>query len=52
MITHDLTAVFLQFSDSRYVPQLMGTKFRYCVNNILHNEQVKNKWLRINLIQE
>jgi hypothetical protein len=41
MTTHGLTAEFLAFSDSRYVPQLMGTKVHYCVKNILQKEQVK-----------
>jgi hypothetical protein len=40
MTTHGLTAEFLPFSDSRYVPQLMGTKAYYCVN-ILQKEQLK-----------
>jgi len=41
MTTHGLTAQFLHFSDSRYVPQLMGIKVHYCVKNILHKERVK-----------
>jgi hypothetical protein len=39
MTTHGLTAEFLRFSDSRYVPQLMGTKVHYYVNNIF----IKNR---------